>query len=254
MADSQPKDSFRFPRWANYVLPVLLVLGAMSVPFKMLMVGLIGAPTTLAVGYQPEQPIPYSHDLHVTQLGIDCRYCHNTVEDAAFAAIPPTSVCMNCHHGVRTDSIDLAPLRKSWATGEPVEWVKVHDLADYSYFNHSAHVNKGVSCWSCHGRVDRMDDKGVWQVKELSMGWCLSCHRDPAPNLRPLDQVYDLSWGYNMTDDQIAQLESLGVKDAGIKAGDALTDDQRRAIGDVLKDKYQIRSPKRMADCSLCHR
>ena len=143
-------------------------------------------------GYAPEQPIPFSHTLHAGELGMDCRYCHNTVEEASMAAIPPTSTCMNCHERVRTDSPLLQPLRDSAASGEAIEWVRVHDLPEYSYFNHSAHLSAGVGCVECHGRVDQMDV--VRQEEPLSMSWCLECHRDPAPRLRPQEFLADMDW------------------------------------------------------------
>lgn len=160
-------------------------------------------PATTDVGYAPKQPVPFSHKLHAGQLKMDCRYCHTTVEKAAFAAIPPTKTCLNCHSAkdatgqvmttaVHSDSKKLAPVRESAATGDPVLWVKVHDLPDYVYFNHSAHVTRGVSCVSCHDRIDKMEV--VYQAKELSMSWCLDCHRNPEPNLRPADLVTKLDW------------------------------------------------------------
>ncbi len=149
-------------------------------------------PKVIDVGYQPKQPVPYSHKLHAGDLGMDCRYCHNTVEKAAFAAIPPTETCMNCHAQVKPESPYLQPVRDSYATGKPVEWLKIHQLPDYVFFNHSAHVTAGVSCISCHGRVDQMIE--VKQVEPLSMGWCLECHRNPAANIRPAELVTNLAW------------------------------------------------------------
>ena len=149
-------------------------------------------PTTLAVGYQPVQPVPYSHALHAGKLGLDCRYCHTTVENGAFAALPPTETCMNCHRGIYPDSPKLAEIRKSYAEGTPVRWVKVHDLPDYAYFNHSAHVNAGVGCVVCHGPVNQMDV--VRQVQPLNMAWCVECHRNPQPYLRPKQEVTNLDW------------------------------------------------------------
>ena len=143
-----------FPKWSNLLLPGALLFGATFPLYAVFVVAFGFSPTTTDVGYMPEQPIPYSHALHAGELGIDCRYCHNTVEDAAHAAIPPTQTCMNCHAHIKKDSPLLEPLRQSWESGEPVRWVRVHDLPDYSYFNHAAHVNRGVSCVSCHGRVD----------------------------------------------------------------------------------------------------
>ncbi len=186
-----------FPRWTNNV-PIVIGLVA-----PLIGAGLIFAvwywfsPWYTDVGYRPEQPIPYSHKLHAGELGIDCRYCHNTVEKAAHAAIPPTSTCLNCHDLVKTDSPRLALLREADANKMPVPWVRVHQLPDYAYFNHSPHVAAGVGCASCHGRVDQMTV--VEMDKPLSMGWCLDCHRDPKPNLRPLDQVTNMAWDASET-------------------------------------------------------
>jgi len=149
-------------------------------------------PANLKTGYSPVQPVPYSHKLHVGELGMDCRYCHYTVFKAGFAAVPPTEVCMNCHVRVKPQSPRLQKVRDSYATGEPIPWVQIHELADFVYFNHQAHVTAGVSCVSCHGRIDQMVE--VKQVKALNMAWCLSCHRNPAPNIRPVDQVTNLAW------------------------------------------------------------
>jgi len=149
-------------------------------------------PTVRDAGYAPEQPVDYSHKLHAGDLGIDCRYCHSTVERAAYAAIPATEVCMNCHENVKGDSPLLEPVRSSYATGEPIPWVKVHVLPDFAYFNHQAHVMAGVSCVSCHGRVDQMIV--VKQTEPLSMAWCLDCHRDPAASIRPVTTVTNLGW------------------------------------------------------------
>lgn len=194
---------FEFPIWTNRFVPLLLggiLAGA----------GYVGAcvyastmPSTLNLGYKPTQPVPFSHKTHAGKLKMDCRYCHNTVFEGAHAAVPATSTCVNCHSSadssgqvkyaaVGTDSLKLAPVHRSQTTGEPIPWVKVHDLPDFVYFNHSAHVNRGVSCVSCHGRVDQMEV--VEQVKTLSMTFCLECHRNPDPHLRPLDKVTDLSW------------------------------------------------------------
>jgi hypothetical protein len=220
---------FVFPRWANFVLPALLLGGAAGTPYLLLLVGLAGAPSTTDVGYQPVQPIPYSHQLHVDQLGMDCRYCHTTVENAAFAAIPDSSTCLNCHAMIRADSPMLQTLYATFRDGMPVPWTKVHDLPDYAYFNHAAHINKGVGCAECHGRVDQMGPEGVAQVEALSMGWCLDCHRNPAPRLRPLDQVTNMYW-------QVGK-----------------TPEERAEIGKKLLTDLDIKS-HRMSDCSTCHR
>jgi hypothetical protein len=180
------------------------------------------SPRTINVGYAPVQPVPYSHALHAGELGIDCRYCHTAVEEAAHAAIPPSQTCMNCHTSIRRDSDKLRLLRDKHAKGEPVPWVRVHDLADYAYFNHSAHVRRGIGCVSCHGRVDKMEV--VWQTAPLSMGWCLDCHRNPEQHLRPVEFVTQMDWVPN--EDQLA-------------------------LGRRLREEYNI-DPS--TDCSTCHR
>lgn len=144
------------------------------------------------VGHQPVQPVPFSHKLHAGDLGMDCRYCHQSVERQPFAAVPATETCMACHSTIRTTSDKLEVVRDSWENNKPIAWMKVHDIADYAYFNHNAHVSKGVGCVSCHGRVDQMEV--VHQVKPLSMGWCLECHRAPEANLRPLDKITQMDW------------------------------------------------------------
>jgi hypothetical protein len=226
----EPDDTpFLFPRWANFLLPVI-ILGVLGGAFYVpTLVALGGSPRTTAVGYAPVQPVPYSHALHAGKMGMDCRYCHNTVEKTAFASLPPTQTCMNCHSSVRTTSAALAPIRESWATGKPVEWIKIHNLANYVYFNHSAHVNHGVGCIECHGRIDRMER--VQQVKPLSMAWCLDCHRDPGPHLRPADvSVTDMNWTPPADDAKAADL------------------------ADSLIGSYGIHSKAYMTSCSTCHR
>ncbi|MBC8327382.1 MAG: cytochrome c3 family protein [Planctomycetes bacterium] len=183
---------FQFPRWTDKLRPLLGATLLLAPAYVTALFYFGASPETLAVGYAPEQPIPFSHALHAGELGMDCRYCHTTVEEAAHAAIPPTSACLNCHDRILPESPLLAPLRQSKLTGDPVPWVRVHDLPDYVYFDHSAHVLSGVSCVECHGRVDRMDL--VKQVESLSMGWCLDCHRDPEPSRRPREFVTQLDW------------------------------------------------------------
>jgi len=139
-----------------------------------------------------EQPVQFSHQHHVGGMGIDCRYCHTSVETAAFAGIPPTKTCMNCHSQIWTESPALEPVRESWRSGTSIEWVRVHDLPDFVYFNHSAHVNKGVGCTTCHGRIDQMPL--VHQEASLQMEWCLACHRHPERYVRPREQVFDVAW------------------------------------------------------------
>ncbi len=138
------------------------------------------------------QPVPFSHAHHVGGLGVDCRYCHTSVDKAAYAGIPPTQTCMNCHSQIWSQSPTLEPVRASYKTDKSIEWTKVHDLPDFVYFNHSAHVNKGVGCSTCHGRVDKMPL--VWQEKSLQMEWCLDCHRHPQRYVRPKTEVFNIAW------------------------------------------------------------
>ena len=150
------------------------------------------SPYTTDVRIAKEQPVPFSHRHHAGEMGIDCRYCHTNVEDGAFAGIPPTETCMNCHRQIWADSPMLEPVRESYRSGKPLEWVRVHDLPDFVYFNHSIHVHKGIGCVSCHGRVDRMPL--TWSVEALTMGWCLECHRNPEKHLRPPNAIFDMGW------------------------------------------------------------
>jgi hypothetical protein len=181
-----------FPRWTNALPPIVAAavgLGGLGAVF---VVTYYFSPKHTDVGYTPKQPVPYSHKLHAGDLGMDCRYCHVGVEKSATAMVPPTQTCMNCHKFIKTESAALEPVRQSWATGQPVEWVKVHKIPDFAYFDHSAHITAGVGCSSCHGRVDQMVH--MKQVEPLSMGWCLECHRDPEPNLRKKSEITKMDW------------------------------------------------------------
>jgi menaquinone reductase, multiheme cytochrome c subunit len=214
-------EPFFFPSWVNQLRPALGI-GLVCVPAYLILVIALGAsPWTTDVGYAPTQPVAYSHGLHAGELGIDCRYCHNTVESAAHAAIPPTQTCLNCHQTIRSESERLVAVRLSLRTGRPIAWRRVHDLPDYVYFDHSAHVRRGIGCVSCHGRVDTMDV--VHQAEPLSMGWCLDCHRNPQPHLRPLSRITDLGW-----------------------TRDAATAEERE-----LLQTYDVRPS---TDCNTCHR
>jgi hypothetical protein len=184
--------AFHFPRWTNHFFYLIPAGAVGGVVYATVLVWFGFSPKALAVGYAPEQPVPFSHALHAGQLGLDCRYGHNTVESMAHAAVPPSATCMNCHEKLQNDSPKLKLVRDSYTTGEAVPWVKVHDLADYAYFDHSAHVNRGIGCVSCHGRIDQMEI--VTQSQPLSMGWCLECHRNPEPHLRPLSEITNMTW------------------------------------------------------------
>ncbi len=176
-----------FPKWTNK-LPALLALGAAATGlFVVFVVNFWFSPKHTDVGYQPYQPIPYSHKLHAGTLGMDCRYCHRLVEEGPHATVPDAQTCMGCHLKVKPDSISLEPLRLALPVGQPegppIQWIKVHLLPQHAYFNHAVHIRVGVGCVSCHGRIDEMEI--VRQAEPLSMGWCIECHRDPTSHLRP---------------------------------------------------------------------
>lgn len=175
-----------------------------------------------------QQPVQFSHKHHVGDDGIDCRYCHTSVETSASAGLPSTTTCMNCHKQVWADSPYLEPVRASFRTGKPLEWIRVHDLPDYAYFNHSIHIKKGVGCSTCHGRVD--DQPIMYQAATLQMEWCLECHRAPERFVRPKDKIFDMTWRpENKGHDQLAE---------GIR----------------LKAEYKIQGRKVLESCSTCHR
>jgi hypothetical protein len=172
-----------------------------------------------------EQPVPFSHKHH-SNLGIDCRYCHTSVEKSSFANVPPTQTCMNCHNIMWKESDMLAPVRESWASGESLEWTRVHDLPDFVYFNHSIHVNNGIGCATCHGRVDQMPL--TWREKPLYMKWCLECHRNPEEFVRPDDKIFDMAFD--------PQSQTLEERQALVEAYDIDT------------------SNHRLTNCAICHR
>jgi hypothetical protein len=182
----------------------------------------VRSPYVTGAGVPLEQPVPFSHKHHVGDAGIDCRYCHTSVEESAFAGIPPTKTCMNCHAQLWAESPMLEPVRQSFRTGESIVWSRVHRLADFVYFNHAIHVKKGIGCVTCHGRVDRMPL--TWRENTLYMDWCLECHRAPERFVRPREQVFSMDW--QPPEDQL----SLGQK---------------------LVKEYKI---QKLTDCSVCHR
>jgi len=175
---------------ANSIARVVLVAIPLSLVF-LLVVGyqFSASPYTTGLDRIVEQPVPFSHKHHVGALGLDCRYCHEDVEQAAFAGMPPTSTCMTCHSQLWTNADVLEPVRASLVNGKPLHWNRVYSLPDYVYFDHSVHVRNGVGCSSCHG--DMSEQPLTLQAQPLTMGWCLECHRDPGPHLRPADQIYD---------------------------------------------------------------
>ena len=182
-----------FDRTSNALARASLVLtGLIVIALGVGLDQLQRSPWVTRQGQRPDQPVPFSHKHHVTGLGLQCQYCHTSVEKSSYAGIPPTKTCINCHAQIWTNAQLLEPVRHSWATGESINWIKIHDLPDYVYFNHSIHVNKGIGCASCHGRVDQMPL--MYQQNTLQMEWCLNCHRNPAVNLRPTSEIYNMAW------------------------------------------------------------
>src|SRR5688500_7110023 len=212
-----------FPKWTNR-LPVLILVGlGLVATATILGVTYYFTPKYTDVGYQPQQPVYFPHSVHADQLGIDCRYCHNDVDKSWYSNIPGPGVCMNCHNQVLAADNRLLPVREAVTNNTNIPWVQIHKLPDYVYFNHSVHVNRGISCVHCHGDIHKMDE--VYHAKPLSMAFCLDCHRDPAPNLRPPDKVTDLAWNPH---------QHL-PKDWGVKA----------------KKEWKVNASQ---NCSACHR
>ncbi len=180
-----PKSANKLPLQIIIYLCVIGVVATAGITYYM-------TPKYTRVGYAPVQPVPYSHALHAGQLGLDCRYCHSNIEASGLANLPTAQTCMNCHNQIKTASPLLAVVRRSYATGQPVPWVQVHRLPDFVYFNHSIHVARGVGCVECHGHINQMET--VTHDQPLTMAFCLDCHRDPAPRLRPRAEVTNLDW------------------------------------------------------------
>jgi hypothetical protein len=188
-----------FDRSSNALARFSLVLtGVIVIALGVTLDNLQRSPWVTRQGQRPDQPVPFSHKHHVVGLGLQCQYCHTSVEKSSYAGIPPTKTCINCHSQIWTNAQLLEPVRQSWATGASIQWIKVHDLPDYVYFNHSIHVNKGIGCASCHGRVDEMPL--MYQQNTLQMEWCLNCHRNPGVNLRPTSEIYNMAWAGPSTD------------------------------------------------------
>lgn len=200
-----------FHRSANTLAIVAIIAGGL---FGVGVLGMLYAiqlsPYITEVRVVKGQPVPFSHEHHVRGLGLDCRYCHHTVETSASASVPPTATCMNCHKQVWGDAAMLRPVREAFKEDKPIEWNRVHDLPDFTYFNHSAHVNKGVGCESCHGKVNEMPL--MWKENTLYMGWCLDCHRNPEPNLRPVSEVTNMDWEPDEDWKQTDKFVHLGLR------------------------------------------
>ncbi len=212
-----------FPRTANSIarLTLLGVVCAVTL-FAIGSYLIVESPYETRQGMPRPQPIPFSHAHHAGDLGIDCRYCHTTVETSSFANIPATKICMNCHSQMWAVAPILEPLRESYRSGRSIAWTRVHDLPDFVYFNHGIHVHNGIGCSTCHGRVDKMPI--TWQAESLRMKWCLDCHRHPERYVRPRDRVFDM---------------------------DYQPPPNQTALGKRLVSEYHIQS---LISCSTCHR
>ena len=218
-----------FPKWTNR-LPLMLIIAAALIGTALV----AGAwyyltPKYSRVGYQPIQPVAFSHATHNGQLGIDCRYCHNAVEKSWFSNIPSSSTCMNCHNQVLKDDPRLALVRESAQSGKPIPWVQVHRVPDFVYFNHSVHVNRGISCVECHGQVNQMEE--IYHYQPLSMTFCLDCHRDPSAKIRPPDKITDLNWKWSNDPEE--------------------NERQQKLKGGQMVHEWKVES---LQTCSACHR
>ncbi len=202
------------------------------------------SPYVTYAGVAHMQPVPFSHQHHVSGLGLDCRYCHTSVEVSGFAGIPPTKTCMNCHSQIWTSAPLLEPVRESFRTGQSLVWTRANDLPDFVYFDHSIHINKGVGCNTCHGPVDRMPL--MYNQASLQMEWCLDCHRAPEKYLRPRDQVFNMRY-QQPTSENPVQLPAPDGKSVQ-------TYTSQFALGVELKDRYHLRSVRDITSCSTCHR
>ncbi len=267
-----------FPRWTNWIpLQVAICAGVLGLG-AVVAVAYYFTPKYTRVGYEPSQPVPFRHDLHVGQLGLDCRFCHSYVEESGHANVPTNQTCVNCHGvglgGILADSPKLAPIQEARKTGEPIAWRRVHQLPDYAYFDHSVHVSRGVSCVSCHGKINEMEV--VRHDQPLSMGWCLDCHRSPENALRPLEEIFNLDWNPEDVDRALFYAKLMGgesspneimevitgkeqtgdvkptldevVAAAEEHFGDSVT---QKEIGIQLKHHWQIAPPE---SCAGCHR
>jgi hypothetical protein len=281
-----------FDRNSNALARFSLVLtGLIVIALGVTLDQLQRSPWVTRQGQRPDQPIPFSHKHHVEGLGLQCQYCHTTVEVSSYAGIPPTKTCINCHSQIWTNAALLQPVRDSWATGNSIQWIRVHDLPDFVYFNHEIHVNKGIGCASCHGRVDEMPL--MYMENTLQMEWCLNCHRNPAVNLRPTSEIYNMAWEGPSSDKPVwcaptgksgptAQSVSCTLNDPGkdpgeggpevamLQAGSQPVSDSppmgvtmpasyqkftdQMDLGRYLTTQYHIRPPYELTSCETCHR
>jgi hypothetical protein len=228
-----------FHRSANVISRASIYTGIFTAAFALwACIQIQRSPYVTYAGIARPQPAPFSHEHHVAAIGIDCRYCHTSVETSSFAGIPPTKTCMNCHSQIWTNAPMLEPVRESFRSGKSLVWNRVNDLPDFVYFDHSIHINKGVGCNTCHGPVDRMPL--MYNYASLQMEWCIECHRAPEKNLRPRGQVFNMRYQQPTKD--------LPVVDDGNSYTDQLS------LGKHLVDKYHLRSVMDITSCSTCHR
>ena len=212
-----------FPRGANSLAKVSIVAAVVGAGLLLAAAYTMDRGSFITnVGVAPDQPVPFSYKHHVLDDGIDCRYCHTSVEQSSFAGLPPTETCMSCHSQVWSNAAILEPVRASYRSGESLSWTRVHDLPDFVYFNHSIHINKGIGCATCHGRIDLMPL--TYKVNTLYMNWCVNCHRNPEQYVRPRDQVFNMA--YEPPPDQLE-------------------------LGRKLVAEYKI---QKLTDCWTCHR
>src|SRR5579859_7045923 len=228
-----------FDRSSNALARMSLVLtGVIVIALGVTLDNLQRSPWVTRQGQRADQPVPFSHKHHVVGLGLQCQYCHTSVEKSSYAGIPPTKTCINCHSQIWTNAQLLEPVRASYSSGESLQWTRVNKLRDFVFFNHSIHVNKGVGCNTCHGPVDQMPL--MYQQASLQMEWCLDCHRAPEKNLRPRDQVF------NMRYEQPTAVKPVTV--------DGQTFTSQLELGSALVKKYKLRSVGDITSCSTCHR
>ena len=271
-----------FDRSSNGLARMSLVLmGLIVVGLGVTLDLLQRSPWVTRQGQRPEQPAPFSHKHHVQGLGIQCQYCHGTVERSSYAGIPPTKVCMNCHAQLWTNAQMLEPVRTSWASGQSLPWTRVHDLPDFVYYSHEIHVNKGLGCATCHGRVDQMPL--MYAENSLQMEWCLDCHRNPAKYLRPTSEIYNMAWEKpsserpvwcvvgdeksgvptaesvqcTQTPDPLTGMRLHSVTPASLQTFRAFSIAKftsQEELGQFLVHQYKIRTPKELTSCEVCHR
>jgi hypothetical protein len=228
-----------FHRSANVISRASIYAGIFTLAFVLwACIQFQRSPYVTYAGVVRPQPAPFSHQHHVAALGIDCRYCHTSVETSSFAGIPPTKTCMNCHSQIWTSAPLLEPVRESFRSGRSLEWNRVNDLPDFVYFDHSIHINKGVGCNTCHGPVDRMPL--MFNYASLQMEWCIGCHRAPEKNLRPREQVFNMRYEQPTKDVPV------------VVDGKAYTD--QLSLGRDLVEKYHLRSVMDITSCNTCHR